>query len=373
MSMKLMIPGPIEVEADVLEWMGKPVQAHYGDEWVAVHNETVSLLQQIIQTSGDVFMMPGSGSLGVDAAVQSTFVPGSKVALGINGHFGHRLKEILEANGVIVVPIECDPSSSLDPHLFDRALADDSAIAGVAVVHLETSTAVLNPVREIASVARAHERLCLVDAVSSLGGTEYAMDDWGIDVTISASQKGLGGVPGIAVVAVGPRAWTAITSQPERPRSWYLDLRRWQWYVENWGDWHPFPVTVPTSVILGLRAALQSLMREGLDHRLRRYEVLAAHLRGGLKEIGLQTAVAEQAMAPILTAVQTPEGIQSSDLVRYLAREHGIKITTGFGALKERVFRIGHIGAVLNTEDIDRLLAGIKQFLVMSGTRQTFK
>jgi alanine-glyoxylate transaminase/serine-glyoxylate transaminase/serine-pyruvate transaminase len=252
-------------------------------------------------------------------------------------------------------------------------LAEDSAIAGVAVVHLETSTAVLNPVREIAAIAQAQNRLCLVDAVSSLGGTDYAMDEWGIDVTISASQKGLGGVPGIAVVAVGSRAWTAITSQPERPRSWYLDLRRWQWYVENWGDWHPFPVTMPTSVILGLRAALQSLVREGLDQRLQRYEVLAARLRNGLKEMGMQTAVEEKAMAPVLTAVWMPEGVQSSDLVRYVAREHGIKITTGFGSLKEHVFRVGHMGAVLTVGDIDSLLAAIKQFLILSRTQQAVK
>lgn len=367
MSMKLMIPGPIEVEDDVLEWMGKPVQAHYGDEWVAVHNETVRLLQQIIRTSGHVFIMPGSGSLGVDAAVQSTFAPGDKVALGINGHFGNRLREILEANGVIVVPVESNPSTPLDPQAFARVLANDTAIAGVAVVHLETSTAVLNPVREIVSVTRAHDRLCLVDAVSSLGGTEYAMDDWGIDVTVSASQKGLGGVPGIAVIAVGSRAWTAISSQPERPRSWYLDLRRWQWYVENWGDWHPFPVTMPTSVILGLRAALQSLAREGLDNRLRRYETLATHFRNGLKALGLQMAVDETVMAPVLTAVLTPEGINSSDLVRYLAQEHGIKITSGFGAQKERIFRVGHMGAVLTEADVDKLLEAIRQFLLQEG------
>lgn len=368
MNLKLMIPGPIEVEDDVLEWLGKPVQAHYGDEWVAIHNETVALLQEIIQTSGHVFMLPGSGSLGVDAAMQSTFMPGSKVALGINGHFGHRLKEILEANGVVVVPVETDPSTPLDPQAFDRALAADSLIVGVAVVHLETSTAVLNPVREIAAVTRAHDRLCFVDAVSSLGGTEYAMDDWGIDITVSASQKGLGGVPGIAVVACGSRAWAAIAAQPDRPRSWYLDLRRWQWYVENWGDWHPFPVTMPTSVILGLRTALQSLVREGVDNRLRHYERLAAHFRGGLREIGLQTAVEEKAMAPVLTAIRTPEGVQSSDLVRYLAQKHGIKITTGFGSDKERIFRVGHMGAVLTQEDIDRLLAAVREFLTDQAT-----
>ncbi len=367
MRQKLMIPGPIEVEDEVLHWMGEPVRAHYGDEWVAVHNETVSLLQQVIGTRGKVFMLPGSGSLGVDAAVQSTFAPGSKVALGINGHFGRRLEEILKANGVKVVPVESSPSTPLDPQAFDRLLRDDPSIVGVAVVHLETSTAILNPVREIARAARAHNRLSLVDTVSSLAGADYRMDDWEIDVTVSASQKGLGGTPGIAIVAVGARGWDAIASQPDYPRSWYLDLRRWQWYVENWGDWHPFPVTMPTSVVLGLRAALQSIARDGMENRFRRYEALAARLRNGLREMGFTLTVDESLMSPVLTAVNSPEGIPSGDLVRYLAQEHNVKITSGFGASKERVFRIGHMGAVVNDADIDQLLSAIRQFLA---TRQ---
>lgn len=362
MRLKLMIPGPIEVEDEVLEWMGTPVHPHYGDEWVAVHNETVGLLQQIIGTSGNVYMMPGSGSLGVDAAVQSTFAPGSKVLLGLNGHFGNRLKEILEANGVIVVPVEMPPTCPLPPAQFEERLRADPSIAGVAVVHLETSTAVLNPVREIAQITRAYDRICLVDAVSSLGGTHYQMDEWGIDITVSASQKGLGGVPGITVVAVSARAMDTIARQPDYPRSWYLDLRRWQWYVENWGDWHPFPVTMPTSVILGLRAALQSLTSEGLEKRLQRYETLAHRLREGLRDMGLTTTIDESLMAPVLTAVNMAPGMRSSDLVRYVATHHGIKITTGFGAAKEQVFRVGHMGAVLSEADIDNLLAAVRQF-----------
>src|SRR5262249_39377240 len=261
MYLKLMIPGPIEVEDEVLEWMGAPIRVHYGDEWVAIHNETIQLLQQIFATSGKAFMLPGSGSRAIDAAFQSAFKPGDKVALGINGNFGNRMAEIMVSNGLSVVRLETEPSQPLDPARFEEALTQDPSIVAVAAIHLETSTAVLNPAREIAQIARRHNRLCLIDAVASLAGTSLKMDERGIDVCVSASQKGLGGAPGLAIVAVGERAWAMIAGQPERPRSWYLDLRRWQWYVENWGDWHPFPVTMPTSVILGLRAALQSVMR----------------------------------------------------------------------------------------------------------------
>ncbi len=363
MRLKLMIPGPIELEDEVLEWMGAPVQAHYGDEWLAVHKETIGLLQKVFATTGKVFMMPGSGSLGIDASVQSLFAPGDRVAVGVNGMFGIRLQEILTANGIIPVPVEAEPGQPLEPAKFEQVLAADPSIVGVGVVHLETSTAILNPVRDIARVVRAQNRLLLVDAVSSLAGTELQMDAWGIDLCTSASQKGLGAAPGIAIVAVGPRAWERMTNQPERPRSWYLDLRRWQWYVENWGDWHPFPVTMPTSIILGLRAALQSLLSEGIDARLQHYEVMAKRLRSGLQALGLPLFAPERLMAPVLTAVNCPPGVTSGEIVRYLAEQHHIKITAGFGPFKERVIRIGHMGNALTEADLDALLAGLRQFL----------
>jgi alanine-glyoxylate transaminase/serine-glyoxylate transaminase/serine-pyruvate transaminase len=363
MHMKLMIPGPIELEDDVLQWMGKPNHVHYGDQWLEVHNDTIALLQKAFATSGKVFIMPGSGSLGLDAAVHSTFAPGDRVAVGINGHFGHRLQEILTANGAEVIPVEAAANRPLDPAAFEQVLKDDLAVVGVVVVHLETSTAVLNPVREIAQVVREHDRLIMVDAVSSLAGTEYRMDDWGIDLSVSASQKGLGGAAGLSLVAVGPRAWEVIEQQAAHVRSWYLDLRRWQWYAENWKGWHPFPVTMPTAVVLGLRAALQSLFTDGLEARLQRYEMLATRLRSGLTALGMTLFVPESLMAPVLTAAYCPAGVASSEIVKALEAQHNIKITGGFGEYSERVIRVGHMGGAIDSADIDLLLDALGQVL----------
>jgi alanine-glyoxylate transaminase/serine-glyoxylate transaminase/serine-pyruvate transaminase len=363
MHLKLMIPGPTEVEDDVLEWMGAPVHVHYGDEWVAIHNETLALLGQVFGTSGKVFMLPGSGSLALDAAIQSSFAPGERVVVGDNGHFGLRLIEILTANGIVPVRVQAEPGQPLDPAAFGRALDDDLSIVGAVVVHLETSTAVLNPVREIAEVVHARNRLMMVDAVSSLGCAPFNMDEWHIDVGMSASQKGLGGAPGLGIVAVGERGWERISSRADHPRSWYLDLRRWQWYVENWGDWHPFPVTMPTSVVLGLRAGLQSLVRTGLEARLRRYEALAARLRQGLRDMGMPPSVPDSWMSPVLTTAFCPPGLSAVQIVKYLETEHHIKITTGFAAMRDKVIRIGHMGGALTEADIDTLLAALRQYL----------
>ena len=363
MHTKLLIPGPTEVEDSVLDWLSRPVEAHYGDYWVSVHNETIDLLGRVFGTAGKVFMLPGSGSLAADAAVQSVFAPGQRVLLGINGHFGHRWREILAANGVVPVIVDIPPDQPLPPEAFDAALAVDPGLAGIVVVHLETSTSVLNPLKELAAVARKHNRLIMADAVSSLGGTPLPMDEWGVDVCVSGSQKCLGGVAGLGIVAVNDRAWEAIASQPDYPRSWYLDLRRWQWYVENWGDWHPFPVTMPCSVILALRAALQSLLAEGLDARFARYEQLAARLRSGLADLGMRLFVPPALMAPVLTAAWCPDGVDSGAIIRYLAEEHQLKITAGFGPYKPYVIRVGHMGNAINAADIDQLLAALKEFL----------
>ena len=361
--LKLMIPGPIELEDDVLQWMGSPNHVHYGDQWLKVHDETIALLQKSFATTGKVFIMPGSGSLGLDAAIHSMFAPGDRVVVGMNGHFGHRLHEILTANGVEVVAVEAAPDQALDPAAFEHVLVDDPSIAGVVVVHLETSTSVLNPVREIAQVVRAHNRLFMVDAVSSLAGTEYQMDAWGIDLTVSASQKGLGGAAGLSLVAVGPRAWAVIEQQAAHVRSWYLDLRRWQWYAENWKDWHPFPVTMPTAIVLGMRASLQSLFNEGMDARLKQYEMLAERLRSGLTALGMTLFVPASLMAPVLTAAYCPPGVTSGEIVKALEVQYNIKITNGFGEYRDRVIRIGHMGGAIHLADIDELLDALKHIL----------
>jgi len=363
MHLKLMIPGPIELENEVLEQMGGPNHVHYGDEWVDVHNETIALLQRTFGTTGKVFMMPGSGSLGIDAAVHSTFAPGDRVVVGVNGHFGQRLREVLAANGVTPITVEAGPNQPLSPADFERALAGDGSVVGVAAVHLETSTAVLNPIRDIAAVGRSHHRLVMVDAVSSLAGTELKMDDWGIDLCVSASQKGLGASAGLGIVAVGTAAWDRIGANAQHARSWYLDLRRWQWYVENWGDWHPFPITMPTNTILGLRSALRSLFHDGLEARIQRYVRLADRLRRGMEALDLTLFVPEELMAPVLTAAYCPPGVKSGELVAYLEREHSIKITAGFGEFRERVIRIGHMGGAITEQDIDLLLDALRRYL----------
>jgi alanine-glyoxylate transaminase/serine-glyoxylate transaminase/serine-pyruvate transaminase len=362
---RLLIPGPVELEPEVLAVLSQPVQAHYGDAWVDVHNETIDLLRTVYQTKGRVYMLPGSGSLAVDSAVHSTFLPGETVIVGNNGWFGERLTEILRSNGVNTVAVQCDPRQPLDPDAFRLALQDHPEAVAVALVHLETSTGVLNPIEAIARTVHANSNaLLMVDAVTGLAASALETDAWGIDLCVSASQKALSAPPGLGIVAVSDRAWAKIAARPEgTPRSWYLDLKRWQWYVENWGDWHPFPVTMPTSIVLALRAALRSLLREGIGARQARYQRMAAHLRGALQELGMPLFVPASQMAPTITAAFCPEGVRSAVIRDFLLREKNLQITVGFGPYKEQAIRIGHMGGAVTDDDITQLVDGLRAFV----------
>jgi alanine-glyoxylate transaminase/serine-glyoxylate transaminase/serine-pyruvate transaminase len=314
-------------------------------------------------------MLPGSGSLAVDSAAHSAFLPGETVIVGHNGWFGERMQDVLRANGVHVVLLSFDPRTPLDPDAFRQALREHPEATGVACVHLETSTGVLNPVEAIARIVHEEsDALLLVDAVTGLGAAELRTDAWGIDLCVSASQKALGAPAGLGLVAVSARAQRRIDARPEAGRSWYLDLGRWRWFAENWADWHPFPVTMPTSVVLALRCALQGLLHEGLDVRQARYREMARLLRDYVVSAGMPLFVPEAHMAPTITAAFCPDGVMAGDIRDDLLRDHGLQITTGFGSYKDSVIRVGHMGGALTTTDMHRLIAGLEQVLAQRVT-----
>ncbi|GMR10404.1 MAG: alanine--glyoxylate aminotransferase family protein [Anaerolineae bacterium] len=359
---KLMIPGPVAVEDDVLQEMGAPVRAHYGKEWTAIYSETRSLLKEVFNTSGDVHILVGSGSSGLDAAIGSLTAHGDTAIVGTNGFFGDRLIEICAAYGLTVVPVEASLGEPLRASDFEAALSQATNAALVVAVYVETATSVVNPIEEIASVVRKSGVPMVVDAVSALGGVPLEMDAWDIDICVSASQKCLGAPPGLAPVAISPRAWEVMDSKPGR--GWYLNLQTWRRFSEEWGAWHPFPVTMATNNVMALRASLKDLLADGIDSRIAHYTELALRLRNGVRDLGLQPLTPDDRLAPVLTAVLAPQGIDSARIVRYLLEEHGIKISGGLGeGLSHTTFRVGHMGAKTNPTDIDEVLEGLSGFL----------
>jgi alanine-glyoxylate transaminase/serine-glyoxylate transaminase/serine-pyruvate transaminase len=351
--------------------MSQPIRPHYGADWTAVYNETRALLKRVFRTDSEVHILVGSGSAGLDAGIGSLTLPGEKAIVGTNGYFGERLIEICESYGLQVIPVRAKLGEPLDPGMFDAALQMHPGAALVTLVHLETATAVLNPLREIAALAKQHAVPIVVDAVSSLAGAALEMDDWGIDICVSATQKGLGAPPGLGPIAISARAWEIMDSKPSRNHGWYLNLQTWRKFATEWGGWHPHPITMPTNNVMALRASLNKLLAEGIDNRIKRYTRLALRLRNGVRRLGLQPLTPDERLAPVLTAVYGPEGVRSSEIVKFLHERHDLRISGGLGeGLAERVFRVGHMGPRVTEHDIDLVLAGLEGFLQQRGILQ---
>jgi alanine-glyoxylate transaminase/serine-glyoxylate transaminase/serine-pyruvate transaminase len=329
---------------------------------VAIHNETIGLLRQVFGTQGDVFALPGSGSAGLDAAIGSLLSAGQTALVGVNGYFGQRLATIARMYGAEVVEVAAEWGRALDPDAFARALSEHPGAGAVVVTHVETSTGVVNPVRDIAQHANRAGVPMLVDAVASLGGLAMDMDAWGIDLCASASQKALGGPAGLTPVAVGPRAWPAIERRGSVGRGWYLNLLVWREFAQSQKDWHPFPVTIPTNAFVALRAGLRALLDEGLQQRFDRFSRLAVRLRRHLAELGFQPLAREAEAAPVVTAAYSLPGVPSGRIVEFLDQAHHLKIAGGFGPLHNRVFRIGHLAPGISDDDIDLVLAALADF-----------
>ena len=368
MTTKLMIPGPVSVDDDVLFEMGRQVRPHYGAEWTADYNETRHLLKRVFNTEGEVHILSGSGSAAIDAAIGSLAASGETVVIGNNGYFGGRLEEICEGYALKVVRVSAALGEPLAPESFRKAFGADPRPALVALVYLETATAVVNPVREIAAAANEFGVPVVIDAVSALGGLPLSMDEWGIDVCASASQKCLGAPPGLGPIAVSPRAWKIMETKPDRGHGWYLNLETWRRFADEWGPWHPHPVTVATSNIYALRAGLLKLLDEGIDQRIARYTELALRLRNGVRALGMEPLTPDDQLAPVLTAIYAPEGVKIGELLGYLREEHDIMISGGLGeGLRDRLFRVGHMGPTVTEEDIDKVLGALRAFLELKG------
>ena len=362
MTSRLMIPGPVTLGPEPAAALNQPVQPHYGPTWVATHNETMGLLRQVFGTQGDVFALVGSGSAGLDAAIGSLLAPGQTAVVGVNGFFGQRLAIIARMYDAKVVEVPAEWGRAIDPAAFENALRAHPDAGAVILTHVETSTGVMNPVQAVARLANAAGVPIMVDAVSSLGGLPLDMDAWGIDLCVSASQKALGGLAGLAPVAVSPRAWAAIERRGSAGRGWYLNLLVWREYAQTHKHWHPFPVTIPTNTFLALQAGLHTLLEEGLPQRAARFARLAARLRGRLAELGYHPLASEAEAAPVVTAAHSLPGVPSGRIVEYLDREHQLKIAGGLGPLHDAIIRIGHLAPSVSDEDLDHVLAALEAF-----------
>ena len=364
---KLFIPGPGDVDEHVLEAMAQPVERHYGPEWVAAYGETQSLSKQVFGTAHDLFIVPGPGTGVLDMAIGSLLAAGQKIIVGRNGFFGVRLTEISEAHALRVVPCDAPPATALDPATLRRVLAANPDARVVTLVHHETGTTVLNPLKELAAVCREAGRVLVVDAVSSLGGTPLPVDEWGIDVCVTAPNKCLEGPPGVGLISVSPRAWALVDDHPGAGHGWYLNLRTWRTYAKEWGAWHPTPVTISSNTVMAVRASLRRIVAGGIDAHIAKYARAGRRVRAALTEMGFTPLIPESIAAPMTTAFLARPEFTVAEFSAWLLEERHIAISGGLADLAGKIFRVGHLGKAAGDDYIDQFLVAVQDFLITKG------
>ena len=358
---KLMIPGPAEMDDEVIAVMGQQISAHYGPAWVELYRETIALMQQAFGTTADVLLLLSSGSGAMEAAVGSLFAPGEQVLIVNNGFFGQRLTTITQAVGIEVVLATADWGQAINPQKVREILAQNPEIKGILAVHHETSTGILNPIQALGEIAREFDVPLVVDAIASLGGDPLLVDEWGIDICVTAGNKCLGAPVGFAPVAVSDRACEIMDGKAKTAAGWYLNLKTWRRYMREWGDWHPTPVTVGSHNLQALYVALTKLHEEGLENRWRRYRETAGWFRAAMKERGFTLLVEGEQASSVITAVNRLPGMDITDFMNYLRDQHHIQISGGLGELSGQIMRIGHMGHA--RENIVAFLAAVDKFL----------
>lgn len=365
----LMIPGPSDVSPEVLEALGGPVETHYGNEWAKYYNEVTTRAKRLLGVLGDLFIYPGSGHLGLDAVIGSLFEPGNAVITVENGFFGDRLAELARAHELRVISVAAPWGEAADPDTVERTMADHPEASGVLVVHGETSTGVLNPVRDIAFRAQRRGLRVVVDAVSSAGIAPLQVDEWGIDACVTASQKGLGTPPGLVLVAVGDGGWDVIDKRSSTIRGWSANLAVWRRYRREFAEFQPYFVTMPVNVVRALGASLQAIEAEGLDRRLARHLATSRDFRLRLNEIGIEVIAPAACALPAVTAFRLPDRLNAGDVRDALSERHGILVSTGLGPWRDRVIRIGHMGVNARPDRVERVMRALSDVLRLERNR----
>jgi alanine-glyoxylate transaminase/serine-glyoxylate transaminase/serine-pyruvate transaminase len=361
----LQIPGPSPVPERVLRAMDRQVIDHRGPEFQRLGLAVLDGCKAIFKTSGPVVIYPSSGTGAWEAAIVNTLSPGDKVLMVETGHFATLWRQMAGRWGIEVDFIPGDWRHGVDPAVIEAKLAEDRAhaIKAVMVVHNETSTGVTSRIGDVRKAidAAGHPALLLVDTISSLGSADYRHDEWGVDVTVSCSQKGLMLPPGLGFTAMSEKALAASKTN-KMPRS-YWD---WQEMLKPNASGF-FPYTPATTLIYGLREAITMLLEEGLDQVFARHQRLGAATRAAVRGWGLEVLCLDPAeYSPVLTAVLMPPGHDADQFRKVVLENFNMSLGTGLAKLAGKVFRIGHLGEC-NDLILMGALTGVEMGLAAAG------
>ncbi|MGA9275432.1 pyridoxal-phosphate-dependent aminotransferase family protein [Ilumatobacter sp.] len=355
----LMGPGPCNPYPEATAALGRPMLGHLDPEFIALLDETCDRLRAVFSTANALtFPVSATGSAGMEASIVNFVGPGDTVVVGVNGVFGGRMVDVVQRTGAKAIAVEHEWGQPID---VQRMLDAHPAPAMYGMVHAETSTGVESDIAAMA--AHKGDALMLADCVTSLGGVDLRIDEWGIDIAYSGTQKCLGVAPGLAPLTVSPRAVERLIPVPP---SWYLDLNMIAKYVTGGGA-RAYHHTAPISMIMSLHAGLGVVLSEGLDAVRERHQAAGDAVKSGMQDLGFELFAAEGHRLAPLSSIAIPEGrlaaLSEADVRTRLLQDYGIEIGGGLGPVAGTVWRIGTMGHTARQRNVTTLLAALADII----------
>lgn len=361
----LLGPGPSNIHPRVQMAMLSPIVGHLDPYFITIMEDTMSLLRNLFTTENRLtFPISGTGSAGMEASLCNFLEPGDSAVIGVNGLFGERMVDIARRCGAKVTPVTAEWGRIIEPEAIKDALQQEKRVKLLALVHAETSTGVLQPLIEASQLAKQYESLFLVDTVTSLGGHEVAVDNWGIDICYSGTQKCISCPPGLAPFTANENALSVIKKRTHKIPSWYLDLSLLSSY---WSTDRFYHHTAPISMVYALHEALALIVDEGIEARIHRHRKHGLALQAGLVAMGLKLHAQEGYRLNTLTSVRIPSGVNDLRVRQGLLNEWNIEIGGGLGPLKGQIWRIGLMGYSSSAENVLLLLSALEKQLIAEG------
>ena len=359
----LMGPGPSPVPQRVLRALGAPTLGHLDPQYLKIMDEVCEMLRQVFRTANPLtFPVSGTGMAGMECIAVNLVEPGDEVIVGVNGVFGTRMKDVMERCGAVVHALECPWGETFDHARISEAFAAHPRAKLLGIVQAETSTGAHQPIEGLSAITRAHNALLVVDAVTSLGGHELRVDDWGIDAIYSGTQKCLSCPPGLSPVSFGPRALAKMDARKTKVQSWYLDVSMLRkYYTGGGGGGRVYHHTAPINMTYALHEALTIVLEEGLDARIARHATMHQRLRTGLEKLGL--GYVPKRSLHSLNCIHVPAGADDAGVRRRLLEEYGIEIGAGLGPMAGKAWRIGLMGHGAAVRNVDLVLAAVGTIL----------
>ena len=356
----LLGPGPCNANPTVLQAMSTNLLGHLDPVFLQIMDEIQSLLRYVWQTDNPhTIAVSGTGSAAMEATIANSVEPGDVMLIGVAGYFGNRLVDMAGRYGADVRSISKPWGQNFSLAELRTAMATHRPKI-LGLVHAETSTGCRQPLEGVGELCREYDCLLLLDTVTSLGGVPIHLDDWGVDLAYSCSQKGLGCAPGASPFTMSARAMAKLVARPTKVPNWYLDMLLLGKY---WGAERMYHHTAPINLYYGLREALRLISEEGIEHSWARHQSNVEYLWSSLESISLKMHVEQQYRLPTLTTVCIPAGVDGKAVAKQLLLEHNIEIGGGLGELAGKVWRVGLMGYNSKQDSVDRLITALKQVI----------